>query len=459
MGTYFISFIFSESKISDSYEITTKSYYFSEAGINEAIWKLKNDKTNLDGDDIWEECFTQTNINCGDCKTWSDTFFRNYDGNSTTVVSISNSECGRGEIIATTTIFFSEGKISQRVIKVKVFKAIGSLVQNSGFFSGTPSGETTINASIINVYNGNLLSNGNLNLKLDSIVSVFDNQATIEQEGEILSASNINLSSFSIINSSSTCAKNTCTALCVKCPADQVDMPAVDFDSGNPGSYKSKALEAQQNSLCSVVGKDLNDNIVLTSDKCVFTGSQFEDLLWGIGQNGKLILENMINGNTTSIYYVEGGIDLKGARKLEINGILLADATIDIGEKEKWTKGGQTHSGLNQITINDPGINIPSGLLTKSKMNFGPYACFETINITGLVYSQDETRINSVLNAFNITGGIAGRKISLNSVLNNLNIYLDDVIIKEGIWGGGVPPSGPVPFSPIVTIEHWEESY
>jgi hypothetical protein len=454
LGTYFISFNLSESKISNSYEITNESYYLSEAGINEAIWKLKNDEIGSDGDDMWKKCFTGAAVGCGDCNNWSDTFFRNYNEHSTTVISISNSECGTGEVIATTTISFSKGKIAQRVVKVKVFKTIGSLTKDSPFFTGSPSGVGEITASNVNIYNGNLLGNGDILIKSDSIVNVFDNQGTIEQEGQILCNNNVNLIS-GIISASSTCAKNTCTALCDKCPSDNVAMPAIDFDSASSTSYKNKALEAEQLGMCSI--KDGNG--VLVSNRCIFTSSEFEDLLWGVGQNGKLILENTTNGNTTSIYYVEGGIDLKGAINLEIHGVLLADGTVNIGEQNTWKRSGQTHSGKNQITIIDPGANIPSGLLTKSKMNFGPYSSFQDINIAGLIYSQDELKFNSISNVFNLTGAIIGRKIYLNSLVNNLNLYLDNDMIIEGVCGASFSPSCVVSFSPIVTIEHWEESY
>jgi hypothetical protein len=129
---------------------------------------------------------------------------------------------------------------------------------------------------------------------------------------------------------------------------------------------------------------------------------------------------------------------------------------VNIGEKSQW-KGD---SGLNQLTVVDPGIGFPSGILTKSKINFGFYAAFQDINITGLIYSQDEIRIVSVPRTFEVVGGIIARKFSLTSAWSHLNIYLDNDIIREGVWGGPTPPGGSrPPYSPVVTVEHWEESY
>ena len=69
-------------------------------------------------------------------------------------------------------------------------------------------------------------------------------------------------------------------------------------------------------------------------------------------------------------------------------------------------------------------------------------------------------RLTSLPHLFEVRGGIIARKFSLTSVFQSLNIYLDNVIIQEGVWGGPQPPSGTAPsYSPVVTIDHWEESY
>jgi len=77
-----------------------------------------------------------------------------------------------------------------------------------------------------------------------------------------------------------------------------------------------------------------------------------------------------------------------------------------------------------------------------------------------LVYANDEIRLVSLPRAFNLTGGLLGRKISVTSAWSAVNIYLDNTLIVEGIWAGLRPPGGEKPpYSPIVTIEHWEEAY
>ncbi|MFH1575356.1 MAG: hypothetical protein ABIB55_00200 [Candidatus Nealsonbacteria bacterium] len=451
LSAYLLSFTIVESKTAASFGVSIKTYYLAEAGIQEAIWKLKNDQ-------IWKDGFVTEPT----CQTWQTSFTRNYSANTTTTVSIQNSQCARGEIIATSVVSMSGGKTAQRVVKVKVLKSLGSLTEDSPIFTGAPSGESAIRASIMNIYNGNIFINNNFNIKHWSQVSV---------DGKALITGNSIVSSESILNADSICAKNICqtTSTCAcsdpekfdecsqnSCPPKSFSMPTVDFDSPDPASYKSRAQAAKSQGQCHIVGKNAQEVTVLVNTNCLFSGREFENLLWMVGRGGKLILEHETNGSAVSTYYVEGGVDLEGGRSLEINGVLIADSTVNIGEKSQW----RGNYGFNQLTINDPGVGFPSGLLTKSKINIGPYAAFQDVEITGLIYSQDEIRIVSVLKVINVTGGIISRKFSLTSIWNNLNIYLDNDIIKEGVWGGLIPPGGlKPPYSPVVTVEHWEESY
>ncbi len=451
LSAYLLSFTTVESKTAESQAVSVKTYYLAEAGINEAIWKLKNDQA-------WEDGF----VNEPECQTWQTSFTRSYLPNTATIVSIQNSQCARGEITATSTITLSGGKKAQRVVRVKVLKSLGSLTEDSPVFAGAPSGESTIQASIMDVFEGNIFINNNFNIKLWSQVSA---------EGRALIVGNNTVSQESILNADGVCAKNICqsTSTCAcadqekfdecsqnSCPPKSFSMPTIDFDSPEPTSYKNKTLTAQSQGQCSVVGKNAQSVTVLNSADCLFSESEFEDFLWLVGEGGKLILEHKTQGAAVSTYYVEGGINLEGGRSLEINGILVADGTVNIGEKSQW-KGD---SGFNQLTISDPGVGFPSGLLTKAKINFGFYAAFQDISITGLIYSQDEIRLVSVPTILNVVGGIVARKFSLTSAWSHLNIYLDNDIIREGVWGGPTPPGGErPPYSPVVTVEHWEESY
>jgi len=441
LAAYFLTFTLTESRISQSQMVAAQTYYLAEAGINEAIWKLKNDPE-------WKDNFETE----PGCYTWTASFSRSniFFPNSSYQVQIQNSDCARGQITATSTIELSGGKTSQRVVRTKVFKAIGSLTGDSAIFSGGTSENINISASIINLYDGNLFSNNNTNINWWSEVSVHDDPETEKLEGKALANGNLNVSWSSTLDANSRCAKNVCEGDCLEegCPPTTISMPMVDFDSDDENSYKSKASTSQDAGLCSILC-----NGIECENKCILTETEFEDLLWQVGKGGTLTFNSEIT-------YVTGKINLKGGRSLVVNGALVADGTINIGEDYCWTNKGQKDCDFDQITIIDPGVDKPSGILTKSKLNFGPYSSFQDIEITGLIYANDEIRITSLPQSFTVTGGILARKIYFGSLWSDFNICLNNSIILEGVWAGPKPPEGTKPpFSPIVTIEHWEEAY
>ena len=138
------------------------------------------------------------------------------------------------------------------MVRVKVLKAIGSLTKDSPLFAGYPSGESTIDASLMNIYNGNIFVNNNLRIRYGSEVNVYDDKDTEKREGKVLVVQNLILTA-STLNSSSRCAKNVCntTSTCQcdpdpedifekcegdSCPPNSSEMPMVDSDSDDPNS-------------------------------------------------------------------------------------------------------------------------------------------------------------------------------------------------------------------------------
>ncbi len=444
LGSYFLSFTLTETRISKSQEAGTQTYYLAEAGINEAIWKLKNDPS-------WASDFV-------DLDNWTATFSRSL-GEGSYEVTIQNSARGRGQIISTAALPLPEGKTTQRVVKTMVFKALGSPTRNNAIFTGGSSENIEIKFSRLRIYDGNLFSNHNLDIKLASTIELYDNITTTDTEGLALAVGNLNKSAASTITAEAICAKNECTEKCAACPPEDIGgLPVVDFFSDYPecnpplNSFKCRAQAAQDALECQVLCNGAS--CVSQPDKCIYSASDFEDLLWEVGQGGTLTLNNEIT-------YVTGDINLKGGRHLIVNGILVADDNIYIGERYSWTKGGQKDEGFSQITINRPTTESPSGLLTKRKIDFGPYCAFQPINITGVIYANDEVSMVSVPESFNILGGIIARKLSLTSLWQWLNITLDNDIILYGLGyliDGEVVTLNPE-FSPIITIDHWEESY
>lgn len=457
LGSYFLTFTLAESRISKSQEAGAKTYYLAEAGVNEAIWKLRNDDTTTDGDPSWADDFADPAKNPdGGGIYWSANFSRSFPQGSYTV-SIQNSALARGEIVSSSTVSLPNGQTAQRIVKTAVFKALGSPVADSALLSGGSGENIDINFSRLRIYKGNLFSNHNLDIKILSTVEVYDDPNTGELEGKVLAVGNFGLSGGSTLTATSDaiCAKNSCTTNCDGfppgnggCPPASVSTPLVDFDSSSQYSFKTRAQNAEDLGQCEVLCNGLScDN-----NRCVFPASDFKDLLWQVGQGGTLTLNNEIT-------YITGDVELRGGRHLIVNGALVADDNIKIGERFTWPKGGTTDLGLSQITINRPGAQSPSGLLTKRKINFGLFSSFQPIDITGVIYANEQVRIVSAPQRFDILGGIVARKFSLSSVWQWLNITLDDDIILYGLGykidGTVITPT----YSPIITIDHWEESY
>lgn len=423
VAIYFSNLVLTEMRISQSHSKASQAYYLAEAGINEAIWKLQYDTTTGDGDRAWADDFVES----ATCETFSDNFTRTNTLylNSSYTVTIQNSECARGDIISTAEILLPNGNTVQRVVKTRVFKSLNpSSTQNSAVFTGGASEVIRFMAGYMNIYDGNMFSNNNILLQLVSTLRAFDNPETVDiEEGKVAAANNINQSLFSTITSTGQCAQNicnpetSCLAAGFSCPPSQIDMPMIDFDSAEATSYKSRAQ---------ALGT-------------VYTSEEFENLMWN---NQNLTLNNAVT-------YVTGPIELRGGQTITANGALVADGNITIGERSCWYKNiFNWRCGNSQLTVNHP-EGIPSGLMTKRKIEAGLF--LETININGLLYANDELSLVSLPASFNIIGGMMARKMSLVSVWQALNITLDNDLINEAI--------GDPTYSPIVQIEHWEETY
>lgn len=460
LGIYFISFSLAESKISKNQVYGTQAYYIAESGINRAIWMLKND-------DEWSTCFVTTTVDCN-CNNWSADFSTGTNDlvpNSTISVSIQNSGCARGRVVATSTIDLGAGRTAQRVVKTTLFKSLASPTEGAAVFSGGTSENINISLSNLNII-GSLFSNNNLVINLFSDVRVSPSGLG---EGKVLAVGNYN-ETLSSVSSTAICAKNICdttsTCACLgerfekceeaACPLNSVSVPLVDFASAATSSFKSRAQDAEDAGRCSISCQKESETPYQCSNNCVFSEAEFDDLLWEVRENGILTL------NTTTspgIVYVEGRIDIKGGRNVIVNGTLAADNTIDIGERYKWTKGPDKDEGFSQITVNRPAATTTSGLLGQSKINFGLFSSFTTTTITGVIYANDEIKIVSVPQSFDLTGGMVGRKVTITSVLNWFNFTIDDEVMRYGL-GYEIDGVAIVPdYSPIITVEHWEESY
>ena len=239
------------------------------------------------------------------------------------------------------------------------------------------------------------------------------------------------LKSSTTVNSTTVCAKNNyCTSQCDgygpgvnSCPPDSSDLPLVDFDSSDPNSFKSRAQAAQNLNQCQIL---CNGNPCST--KCILTANEFSNLFTG--------LKNVIINN--KITFVTGSINVSSST-LTVNGILISANDINI-------------SSTSNLTINRPDSQTPSGLMAERKMNISS----STLNLMGVIYSSDQMNMSSTSGI--ITGAILARKIDYSS-LPSFTINLDNSVVLYGLGylidGEAIVPS----YSPVITIDHWEESY
>ena len=332
LGVYFLTFSLTESRISESQKVATQTYYLAEAGISEAIWKLKNDP-------VWSSNFITAPI----CEDWEASFIRDpvfFPGGSYEI-SIKNTSCGNGIITATSSI-----GSSQRRLEIKVFRAQDNPVSNFNIFTGGPGENIEIRfTDPLNIYDGDIFCNNNMNIKQSSKVY-------LDGDRKAMAHNNITISANSELNATS-CSKNICDLGCEvdECSPDQIGMPQIDFDSATSSSY----LERAKNSDCSLIRTDGKTN-------CVFTTTEFEDLMWD--NYPALFLP------TSTVTYVTGDVNIRAAQELTVNGVLAADRDINIGDDNCWNYSGPPFSrcGFCRLEVYRPGVpgdDKPSGIFAK----------------------------------------------------------------------------------------------
>ena len=427
LSLYFLSFSFTGFKMAKVYEKSLQAYYLAEAGIQEAIFKLKTDPN-------WKSAFeTLPTISDPNCSSWEiPDYPRNpalfSDGSYK--ISIENLGCAKAKIFATSTLGLENQK-SQRVVQMIVSKPLGSPLKDYTLFTSGPSGDIQISGvNPLNIYAGSLFANNDIIVK---------NYSKINAQNKILAANNVNILSGSQIIANAICAKNICQENCSstkECPSQQLPMPALDFDSNASTSYYQKAI----NSDCSSIRTDGKTN-------CLFTQDEFEKLMW---QN----YPSLSLPTSTSVY-VKGDINIRAGQILKVNGVLIADRDINLGQDYCWVRPEPPYlrCGFSQLFVKKPGENLASGILAKRKINGGGWLGIGLIalDVEGLVYAGDEISLTDFLAPSTIKGGIAARKFSLTSLWQDFNLYLDQNVVGATF--------GTTSYSPIISIEHWEEVY
>lgn len=337
-------------------------------------------------------------LNFAQDPAWSTQFSRTGGliANGSYVVSIANVHSGYATINSEASIN-AASLAAKRLVKISVLQAFG--LTGLGNNSAYANGNIDISASNVNFYNGDALSNNNFTVNLNSNVTV---------ENDLKAVGNFIKSYTSSVSVGGTIYAQNYSP---PGPAAILDMPAVDFDSAATSSLLSRAT-------------------------AIYSPEQFEGLL---SSNQSLTLPGPIT-------YVLGNVSILGGQNLTINGALVVANNFEVGDKECWLG----RCGYNNITVNYIS-DQPAGILAKNKINF--YAYTGNININGLVYANDEfSLVNfSPSFAFNIHGGLIGRKLTITSSIGKINIYQQNNILIDTL--------GATELSPLLDVEHWEEEY
>ena len=257
-------------------------------------------------------------------------------------------------------------------------------------------GNIDISGSKLWIINGSLFSANNIIINYKSEVTVSDK---VSAGVGIVVHSNSNLQ-FSSMHE--------------KVP--DILMPAISFDAPtDSNSLKNKAINYGQ----------------------LYTAKEFEELLQS---NNDITLNN--------ITYVTGDIEIMGNKNITVNGVLASDGNIVIGKRTTNCCNG-IDCGKPNIAVLKTNSSTPSGILAKRTLNFE--SCLGEFIATGLIYANDQINILSTEKLIKVSGGIISRKLTISSAWTGVEITFDNDSIASVI---GAPT-----FSPVITVEHWEEKY
>ncbi len=444
LSGYFLNSLITEIKITRSVIGSEKAYYLAEGGVNEAIKKLKNN-------DEWKG-FTDPDLNPdSDGNYWSQSLRRDDFETGSYRVEVQNIRAGEAKIRAVGESPFMNN-ISKREIEVRVSKALDSPTEESPLFTGGAGSNIRIHGSDLVINDGNIFSNHNLLILSGSRLKLFNDENSEKLQGKLLATGNIqNVGGSDLEEYTALCSRNYCTEECLDCPPDEVSMPVVDFDSQRGLSFKSLAERDEDKEGCRVTCNPKDQPAYTCSEKCIFGREEFNQLLWEVGKEGELILRNEVT-------YITGSVELRGARKLDVRGALVADGSIEVGMRDDWRRQWQRDRGFSHIKVSGPD-NTPSGLLSKKDIKFGSYALREESLIEGAIYAGDKVNLVGIPEKLIINGGILGRQIHFHSIQSGFEMNYDNELLLLGLgYIVGEAPVNPI-FSPVIEVGHWEEVY
>jgi len=352
-GTFFINFVITDLKISSSLKGGTQALYVAQAGIEEAIWQVKNNQT-------YKTEFEQGTID--------RSFGRNniFDKESSYEVSIKAIDKAKADV--TSRGFYQVGTSrASRIVKVVILKALNP----NPVWDKTAYGSEDLEffASKVNFNGGNLYAGDDV---------VVWGLSTVNVEKDVLAKDQIDVHQGSQLNVGGIKSSQNYPP-----PPGQIEMPQVDFDSDNPNSYLKRAEALGQ----------------------VYTEQQFKNML-----------KNQSPLTLNGVVYVQGDIDIKKQQSLTVNGALVADGNISVGETSLSPPTGNAYLTINKpsdnsssgilakgkikIGVHASDINITGLVYAMNEISFHNFT--SSLNITGGLIAQ-EVNILNIWQTVNIT--------------------------------------------------------
>jgi len=318
LSAYLLSFTIVESKTAASQEVSVKTYYLAEAGINEIIWKINNNEAVKNN-------FLNGTLGPSDGINRTDAFG---DHKITYAVSALSTAAGEANLVATSTYQIA-GRQSRRVVRVYITKASGeSSPWDFAMFSGIKGQEGEGNIEIsgtgakITISGNRLHANNDIKLTGSNATAIVNNGAITAGDAIRVSGSHAQI----ILNNSYQSS-----------PTSTIGTAPIDFDAWAAKSTLTYTAQQFKNLPSGTV---LN-GIVYVSEAASLNGSNYHLTVNGLliingylqlnGSNITLTVNNnpgyggglMVNGNLrvsgSSAYLTVDGL-IYVCKEFEVNG-------------------------------------------------------------------------------------------------------------------------------------------
>lgn len=323
---YFFDFIISERKIAASHALATQTYYLTEAGVEEAIWKINHDP-------VWNGNF-KTN------PTWQAAIDREepFAPGQSYAVSVTNVLAGEAVIHATGTII-AGSQTSRRVVKTTIFQAQGQTATSSiGVFANN---NFNLSGANLSVNNGAVFSNNQINLDFFSVLSV---------ALKAMANNNIGISWLSNLSAEEILAQNYPPR------PNTESMPQLDFDSNDPASLLNQAdFVYTQNQFANLLTN--NPNLVLNGSTYV-TGEITIPRGSTVSVNGFLAAKNNINIGLSAwpLWLAKASVSLSDPGSGPVG--LFAKHDITVGSYASQLSVNGLIYANNDLTVTASGLNF-----------------------------------------------------------------------------------------------------